>query len=235
MSQALERLAQRKLDEALTLFEAARALEETEAVTTAIRSVRMHLETEAAADHTAAEIQAVLDDGRADEVVKLGNDALSQFGDTPSAERLMQQVRQANSLLAAQSDDKTARRARLQSDFDSAQKDRNLRAAALCLEQLLQEGGDAELQQKLDDIRGTLTKYDALRADAAELRRHPNRLDEALTKLQEAAKLWDTPAVQQDIADMTDLVQQRRDRVAVAEFEVRGDVGIPQAGAFRGR
>src|SRR5262249_3804212 len=48
--------------------------------------------------------------------------------------------------------------------------------------------------------------------------------------LQEAEKAWDTPQVRQDIDECTLALQKRRDRVSVADFEVRGEVGIPLAG-----
>src|SRR5207237_5586011 len=55
-------------------------------------------------------------------------------------------------------------------------------------------------------------------------------LEEALASLQEAARAWDTLQVRQEIEDCTLALEKRRDRLSVADFEVRGDVGIPLAG-----
>ena len=51
-----------------------------------------------------------------------------------------------------------------------------------------------------------------------------------LAVLQDAAKAWDTLQVRQDIDECTLLLQKRRDRVSVADFEVRGELGMPLAG-----
>src|SRR5207237_3888549 len=55
-------------------------------------------------------------------------------------------------------------------------------------------------------------------------------LEEALASLQEAARAWDTLQVRQEIEDCTLALEKRRDRLSVADFEVRGDVGLPAAG-----
>src|SRR5262249_16696488 len=65
---------------------------------------------------------------------------------------------------------------------------------------------------------------------AADLRRDPAQLEEALAVLQEAAKAWDTLQIRQDIDEYNLALQKRRDNVSVADFEVRGDVGLPEAG-----
>ena len=55
-------------------------------------------------------------------------------------------------------------------------------------------------------------------------------MEEAIAALQEAQKAWDTFEVQQQIAEYTLALQNRRDRLSVADFEVRGDVGLADAG-----
>src|SRR5262249_58911193 len=65
---------------------------------------------------------------------------------------------------------------------------------------------------------------------AAELRRNPEQLDDALAALREAAAAWDTLQVRQEIDECTLALQRRRDRISVADFEVRGEIGIPFAG-----
>ena len=51
-----------------------------------------------------------------------------------------------------------------------------------------------------------------------------------LSLLQDAVKEWDTPQVRQDLDEVGLALQNRRERLSVAEFEVRGEVGIPAAG-----
>ncbi len=62
------------------------------------------------------------------------------------------------------------------------------------------------------------------------MRRDPSALEEALESLRAAGKAWDTFQVRQEIEDCTVALQRRRDRVGIADFEVRGDVGLAAAG-----
>src|SRR5262249_23097328 len=153
-----------------------------------------------------------------------------QYGGTDLAETLARLKRQADALLAAQGTDPAGQRARLCAEAEAALKEKNLRAAAVALEQALQYGPDAGPSQKLQEIRTALVRYDEQRQRAAELRRAPAQLEEALAALQEAARAWDTLQVRQEIDDCTLALQKRRDRLGVADFEVRGEVGIPLAG-----
>src|SRR5205814_1242778 len=70
----------------------------------------------------------------------------------------------------------------------------------------------------------------AARRRAAELRRDPTQLEDALAALRDAAREWDTLPVRQEIGDCTLALQCRRERLAVADFETRGDVGRPVFG-----
>src|SRR5262249_9210189 len=116
-------------------------------------------------------------------------------------------------------------------ELDAAQRDKNLRAAALALEEMLQADPDnAELRKQFEGIRDDLNRYDENRKKGLDLRRDPAQLEDAHAALQEAQKVWDTPQVQQDLSVCTLARQKRRDRLSVAEFEVRGEVGIPEAG-----
>ena len=51
-----------------------------------------------------------------------------------------------------------------------------------------------------------------------------------MTVLKVAAESWDTPQVRQEISECEGALQNRRDRVAIADFEVIEDIGIPRAG-----
>jgi tetratricopeptide (TPR) repeat protein len=109
-------------------------------------------------------------------------------------------------------------------------RDQNLRAAALAFEQALQYGPDPDLRRQYDEIRVRLTRYDENRRRGAELRRDPMHLEDALAALREAAQAWDTLQVRQEIEEVTLALHQRRDRLSVADFEVRGEIGLPLAG-----
>jgi tetratricopeptide (TPR) repeat protein len=232
LSRGLDLLADRKWDEALAEFETARSFKDTPTVQAAIGRVKQHLEEERSAERVAIDIQALIEDGRAEEAAKLATDAVQQFSETRSAEKLMSLKRQADALVAAPAADKKEPFNRLKEQYLAAKKENNLRAAALALEQALELADDADLKKELDGLRNTLSQYDELRAKAAETRKDPSRLEEAVDSLQQAAKLWDTPDIQREIDECNFALQNRHDRLAVASFEMRGDVGIPQAGAL---
>src|SRR5262249_10851378 len=78
-------------------------------------------------------------------------------------------------------------------------------------------------------VRTTLSRYDDARARALQLRRDPSQLEDAIAALRDAAQAWDTLQVRQDIDACTLLLQKRRDRISVADCEVRGDLALPLA------
>lgn len=226
---ALRLLADRKFPEALAMLESARRAQDTEPVRQEIARVAALVEQQAAAQRTVDSIRTVIDRGKPEEASRLAAAALDQFGGSDQAPRLTALKREADALVAADLD-KGARRARFRQEGEIDLRDQNLRAAALAYEQALQETDDPQLRQQLNEIRSTLTRYDDSRRRAAELRRDPANLEDAVAALQEAAKAWDTPSVRQEIDEYTMALSKRRDRIAVADFEVRGDVGLPEAG-----
>lgn len=232
LHKAMGLLAANKYEDALLALETARSLRDTEIVKLALERTKQKLEQETAAERTATDIQAVLEDGRADEAAKLATEALRQFGDTASADILARLKRQANALVAVQTTDPKERLQRFRTEYETAKSENNLRAAALALENAVQLSPDDSSKKQLDELRDTLARFDDLRSQAAELRKDPATLDEAIAKLQEAAKLWDTLPIRQEIDDYALALQSRRERLAIAEFEVRGEIGIPQAGRF---
>jgi tetratricopeptide (TPR) repeat protein len=227
---ALNLMAERRHAKALTALEAARALQDTEQVRQQIERLKVVIDRQAAVDRLAQDIQTVLDAGKPDEAARLATGGLQQYGDTDAADRLIQLKRQADALLAAQVSDRTADRNRLRQEAEAALAAKNLPAAALAYDQALQYGGDPALRRQRDDCQDTLGRYNECRRRAADLRRDPANLEDALAALQEAARAWDTPQVRQEIDEYTLALQKRRDRLSVADFEVRGEVGIPVAG-----
>jgi tetratricopeptide (TPR) repeat protein len=241
---ALNLLADRKYADALTALEAARAVQDTDQVRLEIEKVKKLLDQQAAAEHTVLDIQTVLSDGKVDAAATLAATALQEYGGTDVADQVAQLKRQADALAATQLTDNAARKDRFRQEGEAALKDRNLRAAAIAYEQALACGDDANLRRQLDDVRATLTQYDENRQRAADLRRDPANLEDAIAAFQEAQKAWDTLQVRQDLDDCSLALQKRRDRISVADFAIRGDVGIPEAGrtlaeellpAFKGR
>ena len=112
----------------------------------------------------------------------------------------------------------------------AALADGNRRAAVIAFEQALLIADDADVRKQYADLRDALTRYDEQRSRAAQLRRNPQTLEDAIAALQEAQKAWDTNQVRMDLDEYTFALQKRRDRLSVADFEIRGDVGAADAG-----
>jgi tetratricopeptide (TPR) repeat protein len=227
--EALNLLAEKKEAEALSALETAKKAQDTDQVQQEIERLRAVIARRDAAAATVQNIRAVLDDGRFEEASKLASDALAEYGGSDQADELLKLKRQADALLGAKSD-AGDRRKRFRAEADAALDAKNLRGAAAALEQALQDGDDADLRKQLDDVRDRLKRYDDNRRRAEELRRDPTTLDDAVAALQDAQKAWDTIEVRRQIDDYTLAQQKRRDRIAVADFEVRGDVGLADAG-----
>jgi tetratricopeptide (TPR) repeat protein len=228
--EALGKMADRNYADALAALEQARAVQDTEQVRLEIDKVRKLIDEQKAAEQTQRDVQAVLNDGKPEEAAKLASAGLQQYGGGDSAGPLAQLKREADALASAPIEDGAVRRARFTREGDDAVRDRNLRAAVIAYEQALQASDDPAVHTKLDEVRVSVSRYDEQRQRAWDLRRDPANLEQALAALQEAAKAWDTPQVRQDIDECTLALQKRRDRITVADFEVRGDVGIPMAG-----
>ncbi len=227
---ALNLMAERKHTQALAALEAARAAQDTEQIRQQIERLKAVIDRQAAVDRLAQDIQTVLDAGKPDEAARLATGGLQQYGDTDAAERLIQLRRQADALLAVQATDRTADRNRLRQEAEAALAAKNLPAAALACDQALQYGDDPALRRQRDECQDALSRYNECRRRAADLRRDPANLEDALAALQDAARAWDTPQVRQEIDEYTLALQKRRDRLSVADFEIRGEVGIPAAG-----
>src|SRR5262249_29685034 len=116
-------------------------------------------------------------------------------------------------------------------EAEAARKASNLRAAVLAYDQAVASGADVSgVKDQYEEIRVKLAQYDQGRSRAAELRRDAYQLEDAVVALKSAAQAWDPPQVRQEIRECELAIASRRDRVAVADFEVVSDVGLPRAG-----
>src|SRR5262249_22668323 len=153
----------------------------------------VRIDQDAAARKTADDIEVILEQGKGVEAAQLAQAAMREFGDSDASGRLVKLKLQADALQGVQKgEDGATRFARFRGEGESALRDKNLRAAALAFEQALAARDDANLRKQYDDSRVALERYDDLRRKAAELRRDPESLEDALAALQEAAKCWDT-------------------------------------------
>jgi hypothetical protein len=228
--EALNLLAERRLAPALESLRAAQKIQDTDVVQRLMDRIQGLISEQTAAERTAQDLRGAISDGKADEAAQLANTALAQYGGGDVAPDLAKIKQTAEAVVTASVSDTGDRARRLRTDALAALADNNLRAAAISLDQALQFGDDADLRQKLDDVQGRLTRYDDNLRRARDLRRDPGKLEEAIAALQEAERAWSTLQVRQEIDDYSLALQKRRDRVGIADFEVRGDLGVPGIG-----
>ncbi len=243
LGDAMAWLGEGKLVDALMAFEKARGVKDTELIRGEVERLKQRIEGDKVAECTTETVRFVLKQGRADEAAKLAGQALDQYGGGPAGEALAGLKRQADALLFS-NQNQAAQAERMRHDAEAAASAKNLRAALVSYEQALAAQPEPAVQQRYDEIRQTVNRYDELRDRAFVLRRDPYRLEEAIDLYRQAGQTWDTPQIRDDIDSCTLALQNRRDRVAVADFEVRGDIGLPNPGrvvaeelmpAFRGR
>ncbi|HKB00873.1 MAG TPA: tetratricopeptide repeat protein, partial [Gemmataceae bacterium] len=223
-------LAEKKDADALASLKEAQTAQDTEFVKTEIARVQARISRAEAAQKAADDIKVVIEAGKADEAAKLSGEALLQYGDSDQAETFAALKQQADALLGASLDDK-ARTTRFLDEAEVARKADNLRAAVLSYEQAVANGADpGPLKETYEGLRTKLVRYDENRTKAAELRKDPYQLEHAVTALKVAADNWDTPQVRQELSEAELALTSRRDRVAVVDFEVIDDIGVPRAG-----
>jgi tetratricopeptide (TPR) repeat protein len=230
MTRAFMLMAEKKDAEALAALKEAKAAQETDFVKSEIARLEARIAKNDAAQKAADDIKEVLDDGDAAQAATLATDALAQFGDTDLAETITSLKRQADALVGAGLEGK-ARGQKFFDEAEAARKANNIRAAVVAYEQAIAAGAEpGELKETYETLRTRLTRYDDNRTRAAELRKDPMQLEQARTVLKAAAENWDTPQVRQEIAEVENAIDNRRDRVAIADFEEINDIGVPRAG-----
>src|SRR5262245_5713764 len=223
-------MGEKKDKEALAALQEAQAAQETDFVKTEIERLQARITRKEAAQKAADDIKEILDAGKATDAAKLAADALAQYGDSDAAETITSLKRQADALGSAALEEQ-ARKQKFLDDAEAARKADNLRAAVLSYEQAVANGADAGgLKDTYEGLRTRLAKYDENRTKAAELRKDPQQLEQAVTVYKVAAESWDTPQVRQEISEVEVALNNRRDRVAIADFELVSDVGVPRAG-----
>jgi len=230
LSKAFLLVAEGKDTEALASMEEAQAVQETDFVKEEIERLSAKIAQTDAAQKTIDDIQEILTAGRPADAAKLAAEALEQYGETDAAETLVNLKRQADALESADLDVQV-RKSRYVEEAEAARKASNLRSAVLSYDQATANGADvATLKETYEPLKTRLQKYDESRAEAARLSKDAYKLEDAVTVLKVAQQNWDTPAVRQEIAEAELAINNRKDRVAVADFEMINDIGIPRAG-----
>lgn len=230
LSRAFVLIAEKKNKEALTALEEALAAQETDFVKSEIERIKEKINRSEAAEKAANDIKEVLDAGQAEQAAKLAGEALEQYGDSEVAEKLTALKRQADALASTSLEEK-ARQRRFLTEAETARRTNNYRTAVLAYDQAVGAGADVgELRETYESLKVRVAKYDENRTKAAELRKDPYQLEDAIEALKVSAENWDTPQVRQEISEAELAINNRKERVAIADFEEVNDIGVPRAG-----
>ena len=219
-------LTDHRYPEALAALEQAKKALNSDLIRQEIARVKLREDAARAAERIIGDIQIVLSIGGPEDAVRLATRAVMEFGESDAGETVIRLKRQADALANAVAPNTAAQYRR---EADEAARAKALRIAAMAYEQAV-AAGDATAAAPLAAAQSTLAAYDDARRRAAEFRRDPLQLDEALAALRAAAAAWDTPQIRQEIDDFALALRYRRDRIGVAEFEIRGDIGVPLFG-----
>lgn len=228
--ESLSFMTEKKYTEALAALQVAQQAKDGDEVRQQISKVQGLILDQQTYDRTVTDIQAVIDQGQGEQAAQLVILALAQFGDGPEATKLAAMKRQADALVAAKNPNAGNQFERMKNEAEAALKENNLRTAVLCYEQAIAIKDDAVLQKQLETLRTRLAKYDSAMERALMLRRDTQTLDEAVTAYQEAVQAWDTLQVRKELADVQLAQENRRERLAIANFEVQGDAGLAAYG-----
>ncbi len=230
LSKAFLQVAEAKDKEALDNLQEALAIQKTDFVKGEIDRLTAKIAQKDAAQKTIDDIQEILSAGRPADAAKLAADALEQYGETDAAETLSNLKRQADALESGALEE-AVKKTRYVQEAEAARKANNIRSAVLSYDQAAANGADlTDVKDTYEPLKTRLQKYDEGRAAAAQLRRDPYKLEDAVTVLKVAQQQWDTPVVRQEISEAELAINNRKPRVAVADFEIINDIGIPRAG-----
>jgi tetratricopeptide (TPR) repeat protein len=228
LSQAFMLVAEQKDTEALQAMKKAQSFSDTDFIKSEIARLEAKIAKQTAAQDAVDDIKEILSAGDSGQASKLATEALAQYGDTEAGETLSNLKRQADALIAVEKGEKNQNQ-KLLADAEAARQANNYRAALLSYDQAASVA-TPEQKTTYDTLRTRIAKYDQSRAEAADLSRDPYRLEEAIAVYKVAQQQWDTPSIQQDIATAQFALANRKDRVAVADFEVVSEIGVTQAG-----
>jgi len=235
LARATDFVAEQKYQKALDALTEAQKIKDTGAVQREIYRIEAILAGREAATKALSDVKGILADGKPEEAARLASEALSQFGGSDVAEALARLQQQAEAELNAAISSAASRTQRVnqlrRSAADALREEvPNLRAAAVALEQAQALEPADDIARQLDDLREKIRIYDENRQRASQLRRDPLRLPEAIQALETCQNVWPTVQIRQELDEFRLLLHRRRDRLAVAPFEVRADLGFPAAG-----
>ena len=225
---ALTLLTDHKYPEAVAAFEQAQRIQDTDQLRQEIARVKARLDAARTADRTIHDIQTILADGMADEAARLAGMALREFGASEKADVIIRLKRQADALVAV-SLDGPARVARFRQEADEATRADSLRAAAVAYEQCA-AAGDAAASSRLTPVRANLDRYDDARRQAAEFAVHSANSASRSPPLKMQSPHGTRPRSDKKLTNARSRLLLRRERLSVAEFDTRGDVGAPRFG-----
>ncbi|HUU31815.1 MAG TPA: protein kinase, partial [Phycisphaerae bacterium] len=234
--EGLSALKEKRYDDALGAFEWAQKKQETAEVRLQIEGARARRDQVAAAQVLLADVRAALAAGDLRRAAELAERGIRDFADTEEAKALADLRVQAESRLATTATERQDRARDLETQGTEYEKSGDLRAALSSWQSALELAKDPALERRVALLANKLARYDAALAegkrvlDEGRAGRDKAKCLEALRRFEEAHGLWASGEVDRLGAEAQAAADAVKERIAVVDFQVQGDVGVADAG-----
>lgn len=229
-AQGVVLLVDNKHEEALAAFEKAKAIWDTEEVRLQIEKIRRTIADNRQAAQLAEEIEAARKAGNLEDAGKRAAEGVEKYWETPSGPHIAELKQSIDADLARQAKD---RKALAEQNYQKAQEcyqRGDLRNAYLLLGEAVKQSDDAKIAGLYEDAKGRVVLYDeSLRAAEVHMKT-PESYEDAIAALEQAQGAWDTQEVRDRLDAARRALKARLPRIAVVDFDVKGDLGLPDAG-----
>ncbi|NOZ19955.1 MAG: hypothetical protein GXP25_02590 [Planctomycetes bacterium] len=229
-AQGLVFLADKKYEEALTEFQKAKAASDTVEVAAEIDKIEQVLAGEQQAAQLVQEIEQLRRAGDVDQAAQKAAKGVEKYWNTSSGKQLADLRRAIDADIARQSADKKALAQRKYQQAQEYYKQNDLRNAYLVLDDTVKFSDSPQIAELHDDAKSRVDVYDTSLAAADAYMKNPDTYEDAIASLETAQKAWDTQEVRQRLDEAQKALAARRDRIAVVDFETKGNLDVPDAG-----
>ncbi|MEW6358102.1 MAG: hypothetical protein AB1696_17345 [Planctomycetota bacterium] len=229
-AQGLVLLADKKYADALAEFQQAKAAVNTVEAAAQIEQIQQVLADDQQAAQMVQEIERLRQAGDLDQASQKAAEGVEKYWGTASGRQLADLKRAIDADAARQVADKKALAERKFQQAQGYYQQNDLRNAYLVLEDAVQFSDAPQIAQLHDDAKSRVDVYDSSLAAADAYMKNPDTYEDAIASLETAQKAWDTQDVRRRMDEAQKALAARRDRIAVVDFETKGQFDVPDAG-----
>ncbi len=229
-AQGLVLLADKKYEDALAEFQKAQSISNTVEVAAQIEKIKQTLGADREAAQLVTEVEALHKAGRLEDASRKAADGVEKYWNTPSGPRLVELKKAVDAEVAGRAADKQALADKEYQKAQDYYKQGDLRNAYLTLGETTKYSQDPRISAMYEDAKSRMTLYDESLHAADAYMKNPDTYEDAIVSLEAAQKVWDTTEVRNRLESAQKALKSRRARVAVVDFETKGDFEVPNAG-----